>query len=910
MRHRIKRRSVLLFGALLFSSIITPKVSAMLNGNWNYHSSAATTAQYQLSRYHRIIDGNKYVYFMFRGVTFDRNSAFIYSTRHDIDPIQVFRYDKSTPWASENIKQISGPETTGFIASIAEYNPRLGLFVVIYDNNKMDLIYDDGRIINSDAIFKVTSPRQSTVAHSITFDPEEDAFYVASNLGYQKIDAKTGENIRMINLDKKISWAGRVGDKMILFGGDTMSSNNYSSLTYCIGIDESPSTLNGKELKISNASGGLNLSSEGYLQDPQGLMPVNEDTFVAFSTLNNEKNASLIKVTLSENGNSGETLVENATFDDASLPRFRHLFMVESRFNSLNDGYLAADNSNIYLIKDVQGNVNCEKINKSGLNLSGETNSKISSVDGKTFWFHKCVDIDSNPGVYSRQFAGEWKAASDAMSPNAPVSMFGADISWSPKYGMLFRGPGSFFEAAIPERDFFYSYKNGVWTDRSHCANPTKYNYYDITPSQRTIGIDPINEDMIWSSGLMPGLMRLDLGDYENFFMYGPQQQVEFPTKHPGFFNVFENQPHYPYACNFSNVSFDADNTMWFTHDQVFSFNSYPEYYTGQYLRLMYLTADERKSMEHIGSDASKVIMPHEIRIPHKRSDRHDQVIAMRSPGNETYIAHTCAAYISYWRECLIYDHNGTPDDTSDDRYVQLENLYDEDGNPFTFDYESAIYEDTYYGDLWIATQKGIIMVNPTRALNGDKTIRRLKITKRDGMDVNEYPFEAVRVYNITDDKLGRKWISSEAGLFCLSRDSRELLGHYTVENSPLPDNVVYGVGCDMETGSVFAVTAKGITEFQPEDTYTAPVKEPVLTVWPLTVGPDYHGHINITGADPTATYIVSDAAGKEIKTLGKPQNGSLQWDITDNGGNSVENGRYEIHRQGENESHRVNILR
>lgn len=909
MRHLFKRRSVLLFCALLVSSIIVPKLSANLTGNWRYHASAALSSEYVTSSVYRILDGNKYVYFLVRGGTYRTNNANSYAVTRKIDPIQVFRYDKSTEWKPENIKQLANEETSGYVASIAEYSPRLGLFVVIYDNNNMDLVYDDGRVIKSTALSEITSPLKQTVPYSITFDTDEDAYYLASSRGYQKIDAKTGENLQFVPLDKKITWACRVGDKMILFGGDNIDVNNYSTLTYCFGVNEQPKTLSGYELKLSEQISGANMNSDGTLNNLQGLMPVGNSSFVAFPVLS-EQEASLIKIDLSDTGNTGKVLVTKCSFDGASSKTYRHLFTAEGRYGSTKDGYMISDNSNIYLISGLNGTFDFQTINKTGFDDTSETAAKISSVDGKKFWLHGNKGYNPFRGFYSRSFDNGWSAKTDVIWPNSPVCMIAPYIDWNPKYGMLFRGPGTFFTEAKHETDFFYSYKDGKWSENSYFKHSTPYNYIFPTACMNFVETDPINPDFVWGAVWDTGLVRMDLDDYTNFFAYGSEERTDYPAKYPGYFNVIRKQPLYPIYCSFSNVSFDKDKTMWFVYRDLYDFDSDGEAYTDQNLALMYLTAEERESMSHIGTDESKVIMPHEITIPHADASTGNQVIALKGMGNANYIAHSTRTYIHHWHSCLIYDHNGTLEDTGDDRWVMLEDLRDDEGNPFTYDLETTIYEDTYSGDLWIGTQKGIIIVNPTKALEGDKTVRRLKVEKRPSGEGNPYPLEATYVYGIKDDNAGRKWIASEAGLICLSRDSKELLGHYTVENSGIPSNLVYGVGCDMETGSIFVSTDQGIAEFQPEDTFTGKINETSLTIWPLTVGPNYNGHINITGADPTGNYVVIDSDNNVVKTLGKPVSGVIQWDITGNDGNPVANGRYDIRRSGTTESHRVNILR
>lgn len=914
MRHKITRRNVLLFCALLISSILSSKLSANIDGQWIYHSAANLTSDSAFSRYYRIIDGEKFVYYLVRGCNYDNRSAsFTYSNKNNMDPVQLLRYDKSSPWAPENIKSIAGPETSGYIIQMAEYSPRLGLLVVIYDNNMMDLIYDDGRIISSTALYRLISPSGATNAFSITFDLDEDVFYLATSHGYQKIDATNGENLQVVQLNKKISWAGRVGDKMVLFGGDNVSNSSYSTQTYCFDVNKVPASLEGHELILSGNLTGV--STDGKLPNLQGLMPLQDNSFAAFASTTSDTQCPLIRVELSNEGNKGEILVDRCTFDNSSIERYRHLFKTDGRYSYMRKGYMVSDNSNVYLITTDSEGTSFEKISKTGLNTRA-AGAKMSTIDGETFWTHQHDDFVEKRGVLSYRLSdGVLKQDKELIWPNAPISMLPINIQWSPKYGMLFRGPGSSFEYTIPDFDYFFSYKDGVWKDMSHATHALNKKYFNITVSQYGIGLDPINEDWVWGSSIY-GMTRFNLADYDNFFMVGSSKRTEWPVTYPGFLNVGEPNTNTSSSSestyyNVSIPSFDKDNNMWFCRQWKFNTNlATGRLYTMQYLPLLYWTAEEREAMANIGSDASKYIQPHELRIPHTRSEQHSQIIAMTSAGNENYIAHTGGTYINTWRSCSIYDHNGTLDDTSDDRYVILDDLKDEEGNPYTYDFENTIYEDTYHGDLWIGHQKGITVVNPTRALDGDKIVKRVHVTRRDGVEVNEFPLEATRVYKISDDNLGRKWIATEVGLFCLSRDSKELLGHYTVNNSPLPSNMIYSVGCDMETGSVFLCTDQGLVEFQPSDNYKGFRSEDNLTVWPSTIDPEYHGYVKISGVQASAKYVVTDEDGNLVRTLGSPVDGVLHWDLVGNNGQEVKNGRYDIHREGVNESNKVNVIR
>ena len=919
-----------IFVCLLFCLMLSASAKAeRLQGTWVQHPAIAFQSGSKEGIVDRIIDGNRYVYFSVRGTTFNRSNTQTFTTRYNLDPIQLFRYDKNEEWSDENIHALSHDEATGGqIPATMAYDPRLGVMTVVYDNLSVDLYHDDGRFISTSALSQTPSTGKQLRAYSITYDREKPLIYVALSTGYAVIDTETGDLEKIQKFDKDITWAGRFGDRMVLFGTDNVTPKSYSSTAYIVDSDNTPYTLSGHELKLQESQEGV---TDGELNviDLQGLMPLGENTFAAFGASTSETGYDLVAVTLGKDSNLATKIVSGGTFDNGSSPDFRHLFKSDGRYSAMTDGYMISDSSNLYLLKsgtDLEsgGSDAADSFKKGALTTIGksalastERPAKVSTVDGKTVWFPTYDTSTSSileKGFYTRSLNptdGTWGGKSSVCHPNAPYSMAATYMDWNPVYGMTLRGPGTYFGTGTGtgDVDYIFTYKDGKWTDRSPLANAIKYRNLS---AQRYAIHDPVNPAWIWSELTSTGLVRLDMENPDNVFVLGGVYHASWETSMPGYFAYFPSQPIYPSLINFSNVVFDKDENMWFTHDFLFDFDEDYQYYTDAYVPFYYYTREERQKMANIGGDKSQFIEPHLVKVPHKHTDRYDHLLALKSPGNENLIVHVVGTYTSYWRSCLVFDHNGTPGDTSDDRYAFVENTRDENADMMNHSQEFDIYEDIKTGEVWLFTDYGVLIFDPQKLLDGDDTIRRYHIEKKEGAAVDEYPFDQITVKKIVDDGLGRKWVASLNGLYCLSADGKEILGHYTEANSPLPSNELFTVGVDMSTGAVFAGTAKGLVEFQPEDTYAGmTVNETSIAMSPQYVGPDYNGHVTITGVSNALRYEVTDSEGYTIKNLGTPSGGELQWDTTDDSGKRVDAGRYYIHQSGErNETNAITINR
>lgn len=914
---------------ILTISLTSVDIKGNLSGKWIQHPAACLRSASKYGQLDRIIDGERYVYFSVRGAAFNRQDGMLYTSavpRYDPlikdmtnngldkDPLQLFRYDKTRSWGEGCVTSVAQDfQLSGAFHNIVEYSPDYGVLMVVYENRMIDLIYDDGTFISSSVLANSSVPSRQFESYSITFDPQAPLAYVAGSYGVVSVNLQNGELQKKIEIEQPVAWAGRVGDYMVIFAGN-VSAESYKTAAYVFKINEPHPVLN------APIEGGENL---------QALMPLSSDTFAAMAPGNSESQNIVRVFKIEENGNvTYVDLTAAAAVDNSSNQYNRHLFRTDGFVSPTKDGYSVYNNSSIYLLKkgvdfeniqDFQ-NKALVTVSKNGLDKTDEKNAKAATFDGKRFWFYnyESPGLDESPrGFYSRNYSnGSWEDASTIVTPNAPYNDFARYIIWHPEKGMLFRGPGSFFDDGSTEKDYFFSYKNGVWTDLSYAANNKIYS--EACRAGRFLSVDPINTNWIWSCPPRVGVLKMDLSDNKSYMALGSKTSNfnSWPANYPGFYQVFEyysyptysNRELFNYLVNFSTVDFDMKGNMWFARyyplngdDIDYIYQEFPNTKTALY----YITPEERMNLE----DASvrDRIEKRKIWIEGVDLQQNSTLVALKK--TENVIVFTSQFYESRYNHPVLYDHNGTLNDTSDDRIVNVQDLYDENGEKISRQYFTFLYENEENGDIWICSDSGVVLVKAEDMLNNQKNCRRLHVTRKFGTEADDYPFEFKPVNSVEKDNQGRLWVGTEMGLYCLSADGEELLGAYDITNSSIPSNSVLGVGCDQATGAVFVVTTRGIAEFQPEGSQVIKSAADHLTIWPSSLTPDYKGYINISGVETGSEYFVFDADDNRIISLGNSGDGSLQWDGRNSNGERVEAGRYNIRRNDVEEANIVIVL-
>src|SRR5262249_29543790 len=128
------------------------------------------------------------------------------------------------------------------------------------------------------------------------------------------------------------------------------------------------------------------------------------------------------------------------------------------------------------------------------------------------------------------------------------------------------------------------------------------------------------------------------------------------------------------------------------------------------------------------------------------------------------------------------------------------------------------------------------------------------------------YLFQDEQVTAIAVDGANRKWVGTLNGAWLVSEEGEQILQQFNTANSPLPDNHIYTIAIDPQTGEIYFATGKGLMSWH--GTATEPVasmtRDSVL-VFPNPVPHDYSGTIAIRGLVQNTRVKITDISGKMV---------------------------------------------
>lgn len=235
----------------------------------------------------------------------------------------------------------------------------------------------------------------------------------------------------------------------------------------------------------------------------------------------------------------------------------------------------------------------------------------------------------------------------------------------------------------------------------------------------------------------------------------------------------------------------------------------------------------------------------------------------------------------------VVYNDNGTIDNTADDQYRILKsgatagNLPDNNTLSIVKDKDGAI---------WIGTENGIGIINcPADAIAGTCPAE-LRVVQED--QFAGYLFEGQAVRTMAVDGANRKWIGTSNGVWLLSEDAKQTIYRFTEENSPLPSNNVERINIDPVTGDVYFSTDKGLTSFRSTATEGNAKNDEKLYIYPNPVPSGYGGMIAVRGVAENADVRFTDISGQLVyrtQALG----GQAVWNGKDYTGHKVQSGVY-----------------
>ncbi|MCH5239196.1 MAG: hypothetical protein J1F38_03145 [Muribaculaceae bacterium] len=625
-------------------------------------------------------------------------------------------------------------------------------------------------------------------------------------------------------------------------------------LSFCRIGDNYVAISDGKIIKAPASSPRLSLDQYETIEsfeDPVAIYPLNESRGIAIYGENNPRNVKLFS--LSNNG---------FTFDDIYTGTLYNI-------DYTSTGLTVASGGTIFHFKNDGSRTAMGR-------PSTYTDCAITSNDMSEVWVGR-----KRKGLTSLKKSGDqWNVTRDWMLPNTPSTYATTSYVNHPNYGFLMLSHGyniSTFNMSLAAPMELTGLKQGRWTNYSQAyTNPANAN---ILTAPTGMAVDPDNNNYVYVTSFQEGILRLNLSNPQDIIHMGRSGLSDSQKDHFAILGPEQNT-----ARGFWNISvpyFDSKGNLWMNFANWDSNeNPHPFFYCW--------LAEDRKATTTAQNIKLPQIVEFDVYYPTSNATRS---LPLLKTGNGL-IVHAGAQ----WEEKIsVFDTNGTPLDTSDDKIYTFEEFIDSDGNKVDVSQTHYLWEDPSTGYVWVCHRNGVFYFVPSQVRQGNYQIYRLKVPRNDGTNLADYLLDGVTVNHLAADSEGRKWFATAGGgVICTTYDGREILEEFTVENSPLPNDVVYGIGYNSDNNSLMFSTDQGYAEYILPVSSNSTTKEDVRA-YPNPVRPDFSGYVTITDIPQGSFVKIADGGGNLVKELGVMTGFEMLWDLSDSNYNRVKSGVYYI---------------
>ncbi|OXB23221.1 ABC transporter substrate-binding protein [Flavobacterium tructae] len=194
---------------------------------------------------------------------------------------------------------------------------------------------------------------------------------------------------------------------------------------------------------------------------------------------------------------------------------------------------------------------------------------------------------------------------------------------------------------------------------------------------------------------------------------------------------------------------------------------------------------------------------------------------------------------------------------------------------------------------LWIGTTKGLRVLSNVGGFQTESQLKANPIIIMEDNLAQELLYEQF-ITSIAVDGANNKWIGTiDSGIFMVSSNGQETKYHFTINNSPLPSNVINDVKINSATGEVFIATNKGMISFKGIATGANEDLNNVY-VYPNPVRPNYAGTVKVAGLIDKANIKITDIEGNLVYET-TSSGGTIEWDTTAFGKYKVASGVYMV---------------
>lgn len=878
-------------------STLTPfDARATLEGEWQYITSfnALSTVSNTTNPNHcrKIIDGPRYTYFLVHSRSYRRympaagTDVGIYATPAPV----LFRADNSqtaNPEGNAEIIPLADlPGACGTIVCDAAYNGKAEALVVAYADGTIGIYSDNGEI-REVSDFRFMNIPGSKKINTVTFDPDGKRAYLAGIFGYLTLDVEHARIADICLTPSELAFAFRVGNRMIVADQFRIEADNNKKdvvilgKTYVAPLKNSNLWSDFSPIAVDEASSifPADATQKGYiveaglLKSPVQAMPLNDNTAIIVTNTSNKRQLSVISPL--QDGSWATVYLE-----DQEIPSFQLLVTQDI----LGEGYICptADGWGFFWQKNFVSYDASQSLDFSKTDIAGDYKNRARHhIEMSTYG--PTLNKGLRGGCYNLQDAwlfepfkgwermhydpatSQWSFLFQPTLPNAPTLSATNHIAFNPERGLLvtqFNKKGVLTTGSIVEPTYINQRHNGQWSE----LTPTSESADLKTPlgNGSEIAIDPVHSEYIYY-GTGSGLVRRNLQDPTDLLVIGSSGVNAAVRNLPGFIEGFPLQNGWKARAEVQAPVFDEEGNLWF----VFRYFDTNDIWICKWERAaidasLQANADKSKYVpfKHLFFDTVNSNNQN-IAYPCGTADGKDIVIvaALEEPHNI---------------------HVGEIDWTKAE--PEYTNIYDgpwlnSDGDELESYMPNGILKSPIGDEVWLMSDSGLKIINPRKFRNGEISYDQVIPGISAAEAHHAFPNSAIIVYCGTSDSYGRMWFGTDAGLFCYTPDGKELLGRWSVDNTPLKEKAINGICWDDETRSLVLSNLEGLWEFTPYQ--NSPVASAdAIRIWPTAVEPSFNGFVTLSGVPDGTSLAVVDKTGCQVSELSAPFEGTAQWDL------------------------------
>jgi streptogramin lyase len=422
--------------------------------------------------------------------------------------------------------------------------------------------------------------------------------------------------------------------------------------------------------------------------------------------------------------------------------------------------------------------------------------------------------------------------------PKGPISSRSFHLNFASN-GTLYLAPGSYTanRSNVYFGDGISCFKNGFWETISN----SEINAFDTLFDKVYVNPDPSNPERVFVSSWGRGLIEIE----------NKQLKTIYNEKNSTLINL--NDPSYYWVGNACS-QFDKEGNLWATTTG-----------TSNHLNVM----DKQGKWKAFNlSTATSSFAPGVFII---------------DKNNNFWIQ-------NHRNGIVLFNHNNTLDDPSDDKFLWLNN---QSGTGNLPSLEVMCITEDREGQIWIGTEKGVVVIyNTSNLFNGPVDAQQIKLEQEGQIQIL---LETERVTAIAVDGANRKWLGTESGgAFLMSPDGTKQIAAFNRENSPLPSNTIQSIAVNGKNGEVFFATDKGLVSYKSDATDGQDFFKNVYA-YPNPIREDYEGTIAIKGLVTDVDVKITDISGKLVYST-KALGGQAVWDGKTLFGEKVKSGVYMVY--------------